>query len=53
MVSKRRGVLVALIIGSVIGGTAGATIVDAASSQSGHEQAEAVHAVHAPASSAT
>jgi hypothetical protein len=42
MVSKRRGVLVALIIGSVIGGTASVTIMDAASaSQSRHERAEA------------
>jgi hypothetical protein len=41
MVSKRRGVIVALIIGSIIGGTASATILDAASaSQSSHERAE-------------
>ncbi len=41
MVSRRRGMLVALIIGSVIGGTAGVTIMDAAStSQSSHERAE-------------
>ena len=41
MVSKRRGVLVALIIGSIIGGTASATILDASSaSQSSHERAE-------------
>jgi hypothetical protein len=31
MVSKRRGVLLALIIGSIIGGTAGATILAASS----------------------
>jgi hypothetical protein len=41
MVSKRRGVLVALIIGSIIGGTAGVTIMDAAAtSQGSHEHAE-------------
>ena len=41
MVSKRRGVLVALIIGSIVGGTAGATIMDAASaSQTTHEHAD-------------
>jgi type II secretory pathway component PulJ len=41
MVSKRRGVLVALIIGSIIGGTASATILEAAqASQSSHERAE-------------
>ena len=57
MVSKRE-VLVALLIGSVIGGTAGVTIIDAASaSQSRLERAEAVqHQVdtrYAPESSAT
>jgi uncharacterized protein YceK len=41
MVSKGRGVLVALIIGSIIGGTASVTILDAAqASQSSHERAE-------------
>jgi type II secretory pathway component PulJ len=41
MVSKRRGVLVALIIGSIIGGTASATILDASSaSQAIHERSE-------------
>ena len=41
MVSKRRGVLVALIIGSIIGGTGGATIMHAASaSQGSHEREE-------------
>lgn len=41
MVSKRRGVLVALIIGSIIGGTAGVTIMDAAqASQSSHDHAQ-------------
>ena len=41
MVSKRRGVLVALIIGSIIGGSAGVTIMDAASAAQGsHERAE-------------
>jgi len=41
MVSARRGVTVALIIGSIVGGTAGATIISAASaSQAGHEHAE-------------
>ena len=42
MVSKRRGVLVALIIGSIIGGTASATIINASSaSQTSHARAKA------------
>jgi hypothetical protein len=41
MLSKRRGALVALIIGSLIGGTAGATILHAsAASHSTRERAE-------------
>lgn len=41
MLSKARGTIVALIIGSVIGGTAGVTIINAASaSQSNHERSE-------------
>lgn len=44
MASKRRGVLVALTIGSIVGGTAGATIMDAASaSQAGNEHADSAH----------
>jgi hypothetical protein len=47
MVPVRRGVIVALIIGSLVGGTAGATIVTAASHSSGHERIEnAQHQVH-------
>jgi len=41
MLSRAKGVLVALIIGSIIGGAASATIMTAASaSQSSHERAE-------------
>jgi hypothetical protein len=39
MVPMRRGVIVALIIGSIVGGTAGATIITAAS-HSTHERVE-------------
>jgi hypothetical protein len=39
MVPARRGVIVALIIGSIVGGTAGATIVTAASHTT-HERVE-------------
>jgi type II secretory pathway component PulJ len=63
MVSKRE-VLVALIIGSIIGGTASATILDAASaSQARHERSETAQTAphqapaasenYGPASSAT
>jgi hypothetical protein len=41
MVSARRGVIIALIIGSIVGGTASATILSAASaSQAGREKIE-------------
>jgi hypothetical protein len=41
MVAKRRGVLVALIIGSIVGGTGSATIMSAAaSSRATHEKTE-------------
>jgi hypothetical protein len=41
MVSARRGVIVALIIGSIVGGAGGATIISAASaSQATHERTE-------------
>jgi hypothetical protein len=52
MVPMRRGVIVALIIGSIVGGTAGATIITAAS-HSTHERIEnAQHQTH-DSSSAT
>jgi uncharacterized protein YcfJ len=57
MLSRAKATLLALIIGSVIGGGAGATILTAASaSQGGHERAETAHVQaqeHAPHSSTT
>ena len=43
MLSKRRGVLIALIIGSIVGGTAGATILDAASASQSHDRAQTMN----------
>lgn len=35
MITTRHGVIVALLVGSIVGGTAGATILSAASSHAG------------------
>jgi hypothetical protein len=49
MVSTRRGVIIALIIGSIVGGTASATILSAASaSQANHEKIETAQRVDSP-----
>jgi hypothetical protein len=47
MITARRGVIAALIVGSIVGGTASATIITASHSGA-HERMEAAqHLVHA------
>ena len=54
MVSTRRGVIIALIIGSIVGGTASATILSAASaSQANQEKIETAQRADSPTDAAS